>query len=330
MLRYNIFQVFTMKNLLQNILKIGLAVIILGVIVILGISVYAEHKLIYPPREAITITPKDIGIDYDEIRYTTSDGLTIRGWFIPASSSANNPDTHDTIILAHGYSHNRAQMNDYMKFLHAKGFNVLSFDFRGHGESDGKYTTIGYNEQKDIDGAVTWLKANHPKEADKIGLLGISMGGATSILATANNKGIDALVTDSAFAKLSNAVDSSFTHFSGFPAFPFSPLSMKIAELETKAHIDEVLPIKYIPNIAPRPILLIHSKLDTVILYDKNAVPLYESAGNPKQLWLVECGEHVENLSCSGKVYEDRVNQFFEDSLNMKVAANTAVKKPKK
>ncbi len=317
-----------MKNLLQNILKISLAVILLGIIVILGISVYAEHKMVYPPREAITVTPKDIGIDYDEIRYQTTDGLTIRGWFIPASTSANNPDIHDTVILAHGYTHNRAQMNDYMKFLHARGFNVLSFDFRGNGESDGKYTTVGYDEQKDIDGAVTWLKANHPKEANKIGILGISMGAATSILATAKNKNIDAIVADSPFSKLSNVVDSFFTIMVGLPPYPFSPLTIKIAELDTHAHIDEVVPVKYVADIAPRPILIIHSKVDKDILYEPNGVALYNAAGNPKQLWLTDGGGHVQNLSFAGKEYEERVNKFFEDSLNAKIAANTAVKKP--
>lgn len=303
-----------MGKLTKNIFKIVAALVALAVIVIAGVSVYAEHKLIYPPREAITVTPQDIGIGYEEIRYTTADGLTIRGWFIPASSAAS-ANSQATIILAHGYSHNRAQMNEYMKFLHERGFHVLSFDFRGHGESDGKFTTIGANEQKDIDGAVEWLKANHPKEAAKIGILGISMGGATSILATANNKKIDAIVSDSSFSKLSNAVDSSFTHFSGVPAFPFSPISMKLAEMETKANIDDVVPVKYVANIAPRPIFIIHSKVDTVILYDKNALPLYETAGSPKQLWLVEGGEHVENHSFAGKEYEEKVDKFFEESL---------------
>ncbi len=303
-----------MSKILKNVLKIAVGVVAVIAVIIFGVALYAEHKMIYPPREAITVTPKDIGIDYDEIRYTTVDGLTIRGWFIPASSAAS-ANTQATIILAHGYSHNRAQMNEYMKFLHERGFNVLSFDFRGNGESDGKYTTVGYNEQKDVDGAVEWLKANHPKESSKIGILGISMGGATAILATAHNKKIDAIVTDSSFSKLSNVVDAFFVIVAKLPAYPFSPVTVRIAEIETKAHIDEVVPVKYVADIAPRPILIIHSKVDKDILYDKNALPLYETAGNPKQLWSVDGGGHVENHSFAGKEYEERVDKFFEDSL---------------
>jgi len=323
-----------MNKILKNVLKIAAALIVVAVIGVVVISYGASGKLVSPVRDVSTVTPLDLGIAYDEVRYQTADDVTIRAWFVPASAAAKNANSRATIILAHGYPHNKAQMNEYMTFLHARGFNVLSFDFRACGESGGKFVTIGANEPKDIDAAVEWLKANHPKEAEKIGILGISMGAATSILATANNKKIDAIVSDSAFAKLTNAIDSSFTYFAHLPAFPFSPLSVKFAEWRAGVNVSEVLPEKYIHDIAPRPILIIHSKVDTIILHDKNALPLYEAAGNPKQLWSVEGGGHVENHSFAGKEYEEKVDKFFEDSLIGKAPvappAQKAVGKKKK
>lgn len=303
-----------MKNLGQKIVLLGAVLLLLLATAVLSISYISSGKLISPPREAIGVTPKNLGMSYNEIEFLTSDQLKIRGWFIPASRRTN-PDGRFTIILAHGYTHNRAQMNDYLKFLHQRGFNVLSFDFRGHGESEGTFTTLGQNETKDIDGAVDWLKRNHPAEARKIGILGISMGGATAIEAAAHNPAIDAVVSDSAFARLSNAVDSSFSEFAHLPAFPFSPITLIFAQMRTHTEISRTAPVELIASISPRPVFIIHSKFDHTILYQKNAIPLYEAAREPKILWIVEGGDHVRDLEFARSEYEGAVDRFFETAL---------------
>lgn len=303
-----------MLSFRKKILIAGAVIFLLLSTSVIAISYISSGKLVSPPREEVATSPQDVGMAFEKVKYTTSDQVIIRGWFIPAERKKNDPNQKATIILAHGYTHNRAQMNDYAAFLHQRGFNVLAFDFRGHGKSGGAYTTLGVSETLDIDGAVDWLKKSHPAEAKKIGILGISMGGAAAIRAAAQNHGIDAIVADSAFARLSNAVDSSFSEFAHLPAFLFSPITIRFAEVRTHVAVSRSTPVESIAAIAPRPVLLIHSKADKTILLKNNGLPLYQAANEPKSLWAVDGGGHVKNLEFARTEYAERVDQFFESA----------------
>ncbi|MDP7476391.1 MAG: tRNA U-34 5-methylaminomethyl-2-thiouridine biosynthesis protein, partial [Candidatus Woesearchaeota archaeon] len=107
---------------------------------------------IKPGKWPIEFTPESFKLKYEDVTFESSDGLKLKGWFIPSDKS------NDTIIVMHGYPTNKADVLPFSMFL-LKKFNVFLFDFRSFGESEGSYTTAGYKEVKDLDGAVKYLKS---------------------------------------------------------------------------------------------------------------------------------------------------------------------------
>ncbi|HJO01635.1 MAG TPA: alpha/beta hydrolase, partial [Candidatus Woesearchaeota archaeon] len=127
---------------------------------------------IKPGKWPIEFTPESFKLKYEDVTFESSDGLKLKGWFIPSDKS------NDTIIVMHGYPTNKADVLPFSMFL-LKKFNVFLFDFRSFGESEGSYTTAGYKEVKDLDGAVKYLKSR--KNVKNIGALGFSLGGSVAI-----------------------------------------------------------------------------------------------------------------------------------------------------
>jgi uncharacterized protein len=187
-------------------------------------------------------------------------------------------------------------------------FNVLLLDLRGHGQSDGNRTTMGYLERLDIVGAARWLDQRLGEQP--IGVLGISMGAATAILAAAETERIGAIAADSPFARLRNPVRAAICQ-RGYPR-AVSPLLAwsvcAVANLHMKGFAD---PIEVVDRIAPRPLLIIHGEADTLIPVD-NAQALFARAGEPKELWVVPEVAHARVAEVEPAAYAERITRFFE------------------
>src|SRR3989344_8875564 len=168
---------------------------------------------IKPGKWPIEFTPESFDLEYENITFETSDGLKLKGWFLPSNKS------NDTIIVMHGYPTNKADVLPFSMFL-LKKFNVLLFDFRSFGESEGSYTTAGYKEVKDLEAAVEYLKSR--KDVKNIGALGFSLGGSVAIMA--KNDNIKAVVADSAYSNLNNMIEAMYRNFLFFK-YPFVQLT---------------------------------------------------------------------------------------------------------
>src|SRR5205823_8740962 len=106
------------------------------------------------------------------------------------------------VVVVHGHGGNRHTSLAYASCLYPD-LTLLLPDLRGHGDSEGRHTSVGYYERYDVIGAATYLRS---LGYGPIGVLGISMGGATAILAAAESDAIDAVAADSSFAALRHAV----------------------------------------------------------------------------------------------------------------------------
>ena len=92
---------------------------------------------------------------YQDVSFRTSDGLTLRGWWIPGTR-------HQSIVMIHGLSNNRSEPFNKAGYLHEAGYNLLVFDLRGHGQSDGNGSTMGYREPLDASAAVAEARSLDP------------------------------------------------------------------------------------------------------------------------------------------------------------------------
>ncbi|HLT58178.1 MAG: alpha/beta fold hydrolase [Limnochordales bacterium] len=297
------------KNRLGRLL---LAAVLLAAMGAVGVSVYVGWSLSHPAARPVDRTPAELGLDYEAVAFPAPDGLTLRGWYLPAA------DSPYTIIMAHGYTSNRLQPSlpglELARSLVAAGFNVLMFDFRNHGESEGHVTTLGYREAQDIHGAVEWLKGQRAQQAQGIGLIGFSMGAATAILAAADEPRIAAVVADSPFSDLRAYLTDNMPVWTGLPPVPFTWLIMTLLPPLIGLDTDAVSPLAAVPRL-PQPLLLIHTDGDDVI-------PARESqrlaaAGHPDrtQLWLASGPGHVGARRADPAAYDARVIDFFRTHL---------------
>lgn len=291
-------------------LKVILAVLLAAIAAFLGISVYLGHSMTAVEKLPITETPALCGLDYEEISFSSRvDELTLYGWYIPAE------DSQEVIIMVHGAEQHRADPNikmvDVACGLVEHGYNVVMFDTRGHGESEGDRMSAGYFEVRDLGGAVDYVM---DLGFDDIGVLGFSMGGVTAILTAADDNDIDVIVSDSAYADLNDMLEPQFAERTSFPTFFLKPLLFMV-KMMYGIDFTDIKPVEVVGDIAPRPILFIHGELDDTVPV-AHAHSLLEAAANPSsQLWLLSDVGHVEAYVSYPEDYMDMVTAFFDDAL---------------
>ena len=174
-------------------LKAIIGIVVLVIVAFLGLSAYLGASATRVERVAIEGSPANKGLTFEDVSFLSkSDGLTLRGWYLPSQ------DSEQIIIMLHGGEMHRADPSIDMLGIAAElidnGYNVLMFDMRGHGESEGERLSAGYHERKDLLGAIDFVKG---RGFERIGVLGFSMGGATALMTAAESTDIDCVVADS-------------------------------------------------------------------------------------------------------------------------------------
>ena len=290
----------------RNLALFGLSLLLLSSATM---GVWLAHQrgrgLVHPKRILPQRTPADVGIaQWHDVSFQSEDGLRLVGWYVPAQNGA-------TVILVHGLGGHRAQLLDDAALLVETGYGVLLFDLRNSGASEGEVTTLGYLETMDVGGALAFVEAQPEADPERLGLLGHSMGGATAIRAAARYPQVKALVAESTFTSIEDNVSESITALTGLPPFPFAPLVVWFGEREAGIDIGQVSPIDAIGTISPRPVLIVHGELDSVISAE-NAPRLYAAAGEPKELYLIPNAGHGGLLQAQPEEYRRRVVGFFD------------------
>jgi uncharacterized protein len=294
----------------KQLQKIAIATVIAILFVYLGISSIAAWILTKPARKEITENPALLQLKYSDVEFLSSDEkASISGWFMPANSDK-------ILILVHGKDSNRVLegKHNFLNLaadLNREGFNILMIDLRGHGQSSDARFSFGIKERYDVEGAVNWL-LKKGFASGNIGVIGNSMGGATSIMATAEIKQIGALITDSAYADIEPLIKSQWPKVSHLP-YIFLPSTLMISKLFLGYDITEAKPVQEINQITPRPMMIIHGDQDTLVPVD-NAYQL-KKAYPQAELWITNGVDHVASYKKNPAIYVKRVGDFFRKNL---------------
>jgi uncharacterized protein len=267
----------------------------------------ASRLILTPPRYDLNTTPSELNMSYEEVTFSSTDGIKTIGFFIPGKKAKA------TVIVLHGYGTNKSDILSFAEMLHHHGYNVLVFDFRAHGLTKGK-CTLGYNETRDLAGAVNYLETRKDIDQNKIGVLGCSMGANVAIIGAANDWRIKAVVADSGFASFEKTITKFAKLFYNLPKYPFVPPAIWFAELRAGFFAKKADATKYIGMISPRPVFIIGGAND-VRIPPVNQDDLFKAAGEPKQLWIVPEADHLEARSLWPREYEDKVVTFFDKYL---------------
>jgi len=283
-------------------LVVALALAAVGLAV--GMMWMQADAFLHPRRRIPAQTPADRGLDYRDVSFVTSDGLTLRGWYLPSQNGA-------AIIVGHGLVAHR--LLEPAEILAQHGYGALTFDWRAHGESDGDLCTFGYHEVRDVKAALAWLKQQPDVDPERIGILGESMGAVTAIRAAARMPEIKVVVADSPYPDLEESIRNNWRNAS-LPEFPFVPLQIAMGEWQSGLSLDLMDPLADVAAISPRPILLMTGGLDPLLGPDAGQ-RYYAAAGEPKELWFEPNLGHVAFRRVYPDEYERRIVSFFDVAL---------------
>jgi dipeptidyl aminopeptidase/acylaminoacyl peptidase len=289
---------------------IGAGVLIGGALVALGAGGFIWFAA-HPPRLPVWHPRKHADLDLEPVTFAARDGVQIAGWFAAAEGEAQGG-----VILCHGHPMNRVEMLPWAQLLLPAGFHILLFDFRALGQSEGNLCTIGYHEVRDLLGAADYLTARPEMAGLPLGVYGISMGAAVSLMAAGQDERFAAVAAHAAYASLDTAIHQRGRMLLG----PAGSVLAHPARYWARRWLDidpcQVSPLEMVSSIAPRPLFLSHGERD-VTIDPADARALYAAAGEPKTLRLLRRSRHVWLHPSERPEYEAELLGFFTRHLRL-------------
>jgi fermentation-respiration switch protein FrsA (DUF1100 family) len=265
---------------------------------------YGSSELIRRRPPDVQASPTDYNLPFENVTFKSTDRVTLRGWFIQASPACG------TVVFCHGHAGSMDPDLQYAPWFHAAGFNVLMFDFRGHGRSEGQHVSMGYLERYDLLGALDFLSSQGIR---RVGVLGFSLGGAVAISTAALSRNIAAVVSDGGFAELRRTLARGIRE-----RYPLGPVCDWLAWLIVRmsgwrlgVNLTASDPIRWVGQVSPTPLLLIHGGQDPYVSVE-DVQRLHARAGEPKELWIVPEAGHRQVDQVHPEGYRQRILDFFE------------------
>jgi len=246
-------------------------------------------------------------LEQEKVSLRTQDGLVLKGWFIP------NKNSNKAVVIGHGLGANKSNFLSLVELWHSLNYNVLIFDFRGHGESGGHTISFGYKEKYDIRAAFDYLNKEKKFLAENIVGYGVSFGGAALIQAVSDGACFDKIITDSSFASIDIMADKFVERMVFVPVFlreRIKVLGLAFVNLELGFNVDNSSPLRISDKIKI-PWLIIHGKKD-VLIPSQEALSLYGNGSANKQLYLVDSGEHYTTIDDAQYIY--KIREFLNNN----------------
>jgi uncharacterized protein len=263
----------------------------------------------HPARAPLDDDPGRHGLAFEQIAFASPlDGTVLRGWYIAAPRS-----TGRVLVIAPGIDANRLVSGISLELaasLAADGVDVLAFDLRAQGESDGDTLSFGAREQLDVLGAVAAARA---RGARHVAVLGFSMGAASALLAAARTPDIEALVLDSAYADWPTTFRHALRSAYRLPG-PLVEYCVLLYAAFSGTDPESVAPAAVIGSIAPRPMLFIAGSDDAAVDPGDGAA-LAAAAGPSAAFVLVPGAGHVGAFAANPAAYTARIRSFLEAAL---------------
>jgi dipeptidyl aminopeptidase/acylaminoacyl peptidase len=251
----------------------------------------------------------------EDVSFPSRDpAVTIRGWFIRADDPAA-----PAVVIVHGHAACRRHHEVLLPagMLHRNGYAVLLIDLRDHGDStieDGRYAG-GTEEYRDVLGAWDWLRTAQGMAPGRIGLLGVSLGAATVLIAAGEEPGVAATWEDSSYADIEVAIRAELTR-EHYPTF-LGPGGIFMARVLSGDDLGALSPIGAVEEIGARPLFITHGTADQRLSVDyaHDLEEARRAAGGSVESWIVDGAGHVEAMALHPAEYEDRLVDFFDRTI---------------
>lgn len=303
--------------LLKILLSIA-AILVLLVAIWLLISYDAAVKTADPVNERISADPSSFGIDEWDTLSLESDGNTLSGWYLPASENIEIP-SDKIVIMSHNYESNRAMPKMGAMYLYAEllnnGYDIISFDYAGCGESSGRFYSFGSNETKQLNDIINHVHDNYP-DAD-IAVMGWAFGAASAICAGCENENVSVIISDSSYTDLPEYFAENMNIWTQLPGWLFNGTVTSMVEGLAKADFKKASPINALGNCSGKSFLFIHCDKDTVI----NPAALQEltakaQENNYAEQWIISDCRHIDGFAEQQDNYINNIITFLNNHLN--------------
>lgn len=279
------------------------SVFVVLIMAFVGVVWFVGGFLVAPAQRAVGPPPADLPVE--SVKLISESGATLAAWFIPSENATA------TVILLHPVSSNRSAMLGRARLLRDAGYSTFLVDLQAHGESSGAQITAGYRERHDVAAAVKFIRTRNPEQ--EIGIVGCSLGGAATLLATPLE--IDALVLESVYPTISEAVHNRIAMRLGPMHYVLAPALLVQLELRLGISPSQLQPIEHIAHVGC-PILISVGECDRhTTLVESNR--LYNAASEPKRLVVFSDAAHSDLLIHDPVRYRDEVIGFLNTHLRL-------------
>ncbi|PWF55200.1 alpha/beta hydrolase [Massilia glaciei] len=227
-------------------------------------------------------------------------GESVAGWFVRGVPGRG------AVPLLHGVRSDRRQMAARARFLTKAGYAVMLIDLSAQGESSAGRITFGVRESVGVKAALEYLRGELPDE--QLGVIGVSLGAAAFVMAHAA-PALDAVVLESMYATIEDAVEDRLAIRLGTPGRMLSPLLLWQLPIRLGVSADQMRPLEHMGGLSS-PLLIASGMLDRHTPFGETE-RLFEAANAPKELWLVRGAKHVDLRAFAPQDYEARILAFL-------------------
>jgi dipeptidyl aminopeptidase/acylaminoacyl peptidase len=255
----------------------------------------------WPPSQISAHTAATGIAGLEQVSFRSTDGTAIAGWYVPSRNRA-------AVVLVHGTNADRAALLAETRILAHAGFGALALDLPGQGASGGR-SQWGAAERHAVSAAVGWLAEREDVDPDRIGGLGVSLGGVIVLQTAVSEPRLEAVALV--------ATPSDVMTETRLASGRWGWLSSEPAAWALELHGDyvrELQPVEIIAALAPRPVMIIGGQLDTWVPPSMES-ELYAAAREPKVLWIVPGGHHADFAAIDLREYSARLTEFFSGAL---------------
>ena len=266
---------------------------------------YLSSNLIMKiPRAPTEAIPRTFGYEFEPFSVQSEDDIPLEGWFVPAKKRSST-----TLFVLHGWGANRSDVLPSTIFL-GEHYNLVYFDFRNHGVSGGEESSLTCSEMKDFIAVVKYTKLNRAPMCRQMAVFGFSMGASVAIVGSTKLPDMQAVVAESPFASFNEIVSRFAERFYGIPRF-IVPLTLIFTRMRLGFDPEECAPLYHVAKLSPRPLFIIQAASDASMPVSEGQ-GIYETAKEPKEIWIVPNADHGEVFEKTGVEYQKRILAFYQ------------------
>jgi pimeloyl-ACP methyl ester carboxylesterase len=257
---------------------VGLALVRVAMLFCVVMPYAMAAVLTYRPRFTPPVTPSSaLKLDFESFSALTQDSKLVAGWFIPAPGRSSH-----TVILCHGQGLGKVEGLSITGFLHEANLNVVLFDFRGYGQSDGVRSSLGFAEPDDIRAVLEYLRNQKAQESQSIFAIGTDTGAAAlvNLLRQTPNTPIKAVALVKPYLSLEQISQDVSQQAIGWPLKRVLPwVTLRFAAAQTGFPLYESPKML---DLWPTPVLVLHD-LQVGYVHVNRSMEFFEALSPPKR-----------------------------------------------